>query len=62
MLYSTGCWPSHLNEFNIDEEVLLLIGVRCRLQSVDVDREMKMKDGFWNFQSMIVVTGCGACR
>ncbi|HDR9503542.1 hypothetical protein [Burkholderia cepacia] len=51
-----------MNDFNIDEEVLLLIGVRCRLQSVDVDREMKMKDGFWNFQSMIVVTGWGACR
>ncbi|HDR9765565.1 TPA: hypothetical protein QDC27_000774 [Burkholderia cepacia ATCC 25416] len=62
MSYSTGRWSSHLNDFNIDEEVFLLIVVRCRLQSVGVDREMKIKDGFRNLQSMIVVTGCGACR
>ncbi|WP_124842234.1 hypothetical protein [Burkholderia cepacia] len=42
MSYSTGCWSSHLNDFNIDEEVFLLIVARCRLQSVDVDREMKL--------------------
>ncbi|WP_321898802.1 hypothetical protein [Burkholderia cepacia] len=62
MSYSTGRWSSHLNDFNIDEEVFLLIVARCRLQSVGVDREMKIKDGFRSFQSMIVVTGCGAFR
>lgn len=42
MSYSTGRWSSHLNDFNIDEEVFLLIVARCRLQSVGVDREMKL--------------------